>query len=326
MEIFEDKEIKYLFSDEFKKIFANFYFIDLREENRKQELKYLIDTSKNKCFVCYTMFPEHGIISIIQNGNIKLIDSSQVIHLFKKDKNILTDCLSEECKKILTNRDFENEKIKYFNKFSYQANETCYLNAALAFKVIMKELYNKTKELKEKEINEKLINKKLTDVINVLEEPIKSKDSAEVKITYRDKEIQKIVFKIFEESGKFYETLDTDIYLSEYSETKKIDSASTISKRSIKEKSGDKKIDEKKLILEKDLTEFLRKSDRLKECSSKLNVIKNKQTGEQTEEYDKPLQNTLKSSIVEQEEVDAKDFNREESSDEVKSKKNQRCR
>lgn len=114
MEIFKDKTIGYLFDEEFKQKFKNFYFIDLSEESGEKQLKNLIKKSleekeKNKYFVCYTSFLEHEIVSIIQNGNIKLIDSSRVS--------------SEEYKEILNKSDFKNEKIDYFNEFSYQKME-----------------------------------------------------------------------------------------------------------------------------------------------------------------------------------------------------------
>ena len=255
LEIFKDKTIGYLFDEEFKQKFKNFYFIDLCKKNGEKQLKNLINKSleekeKDKYFVCYTIIPRHEIISIIKNGNIKLIDSSQTS--------------SEKYKEILNKPDFKNEKIDYFNEFSYQENGTCYLNATLAFKVIMKKLYNKIdKEL----INEELINDNLTEVINDLKGPLVK---LKVKIAYNNVIqiiVQKIVFEIFKESENFYKTLGMNIYQSEYLETKEED---------------------EKLILKKGLTEILRKLE------GKLNVIESKQT----EEYGKPSQKPSKSKMA----------------------------
>ena len=261
LEIFKDKTIGYLFDEEFKQKFKNFYFIDLCKKNGEKQLKNLINKSleekeKDKYFVCYTIIPRHEIISIIKNGNIKLIDSSQTS--------------SEKYKEILNKPDFKNEKIDYFNEFSYQENGTCYLNATLAFKVIMKKLYNKIdKEL----INEELINDNLTEVINDLKGPLVK---LKVKIAYNNVIqiiVQKIVFEIFKESENFYKTLGMNIYQSGYLETKEED---------------------EKLILKKGLTEILRKSGMLKKCRGRLKGIKDKQT----EKYSESSQNQLESGIL----------------------------
>ena len=195
------------FIEQTKALLKNFYYIDLNFEEGKEQLKKIKEESekpenKDKPFIVYTIFPEHVVVSIIQNGQISIIDSSHAIchPNYQQYQQILRECGFEI--------DVKKENGLYFNAIPYQENGTCYLNAELAFKCIMEEFLSQQKDKKPEDTSTTL-----NSILDGLKQQtgISLKSIPSIPPQYRKANLQQIVVNLASQLAKFYEALQQKV-------------------------------------------------------------------------------------------------------------------
>ena len=226
-DIFKDNKALTIsqFIEQTKALLQNFYYIDLGYKEEKEQLKKIKeesekDENKDKPFIVYTCFSKHAVVSIIQDGQISIIDSSRIIFdsNHSQDQQILIDCGFKIDDK---------EEDLYFNTISYQQNGTCYLDATLAFKSIMEKLYLQQQDKKPEDISPATLNSILHSILNDL------KNGTNIELTQSGKTIklQRIVVNVVNQLAKFYETLQQPIperYIADVKVLEKDASATTL--------------------------------------------------------------------------------------------------
>ena len=160
----EGKPIKYLFDNE---RFKNFYYIKKSSMYGARQFELLRNKSldDSSISIVYTANKSHAIICIIKGGAVKAIDSS-----------------------------YASEgpfAVNYFNRSSYQENRTCYINAGLAFKIILdlskyNRLDNVIGYLGKVENGQQNIITKLSDEIVKLYEILGQDKNSQFKLTSDD--------------------------------------------------------------------------------------------------------------------------------------------
>ncbi len=125
--------VGYLFDN---KTLKNFYFIRTHNQSGQDQFEFLRKKSKETgdVYVAYLSTKNHGLISIIKNGREKFIDSSY------GGIDALVSLIKNGCEKFIdSSRDSISKAIMddVLNFSAYQENGTCYINAEIAFKMIL---------------------------------------------------------------------------------------------------------------------------------------------------------------------------------------------
>ena len=169
----EGKTIKYLFSH--RGLFKNFHLVFGKDSSIQKRFESLDNKTKNNDpTVTYTSNDTHSVIRLMNKESVKIIDSSFYLERWN------------------------NETCSFFNYISYQKNGTCYLNAALAFKIILDNYIKSVRKnrLESSKLTEEKIlrrNEILADILKYLHDGVG--------------EEQNILLKVSEELVKFYELL-----------------------------------------------------------------------------------------------------------------------